>query len=275
MFVALDKALQAKLEGRPRDRWGNPSDPATNPGIRIPIFERRNLAKTDAFDPFRTIPDRWDQVAIFNKKTQGREWEEIFPCVTYDLITMVPQWETWLPPSRKNRVVLAGEGGDVVVYNQYGDIVGSGKEISASRPLGDPLDLMYQIEVHSKIEYEAYFILRALNKVFPLRGNLLVEQADGSTPSFDMSLTDMAILEEETPAYEGSTGGPGDYLYRRYAWTYLIEGFIDTTWPYNKSTHPTITDFQLEITQPDILKARDVDTLEGVLEIIDLTKLMK
>ena len=276
MFVAADKAVRARLKGTPHDRFGNPVDPVGNPGIRIPFFERKNRPDEADFRPFDVVPNRWVQVPIFNKTEEGRLTESIYPCVVFDLISVTPSQDGWLPPVGKNKRCLTGTGADVDVQNQQGVTVASGKSTNRFQPLGEPQDLMYQIELVSQVEYEAMFMLRALNRVFPTKGSLTVDTAGGTPSVLDMLIQgDITLTEPGVQAFEGAPEEAEETRERRYIATYVVEGFIDTSWDYYTDSHPAITGFELEMADKDHPDAEDVTSQAGVLEVIDLTNLMK
>lgn len=274
MFVALDKAIRDRLEGNPRDRLGFPTNPL-NPGVRCPVFGRTADPKNKLFDPFDVVPNQYRMVPVFKKSTAGKEWEAIFPCIVYDTVSAIPALNVWLPPVGKNKIVLPSEGHDVEIVDQAGNVIGVGKETNVEHPLPESYNILVQIEVHSKIEYEALSILRSLVQVFPQKTFLAVRQADGTTHNCDMLMQgEIDLGEVETPTLEGTTTGQGDLRERNYILTYLVEAYQDLTWPQFQKRHPAIKQPILEMTFPDMPEADNLNTTEGVLEIIDLKKLM-
>lgn len=275
MFVALDRAVRRKLTGFPTDRKGRPENPTTAPGIRVRTVRRGNDRRDSGFSPFGLVQNHFTQVLVFNKTTDGLDWEQIFPCVTFDVIHFEPNLDVWLPPTE---IICKPDpsGSDLQVFNQYGDLVAEGKSNILTRPLPEGWDVMYQITVHSKIEYEAYEILRAIVLLLPQKGFITVDQADGSQLNLDMLMQDgIEVIEAETPAVvEGDIARQGEFRYREYALTYLVEAYIDTTFPELAGSAVPITAVELEMTFTDEPDADNLTTQNGVIEVIDLTDFM-
>jgi len=275
VYVALDKAIRDRLEGNPRDRMDNPVDPVGNPGLRYPIYNRQQSIKDKQFNPFGVVPNQWRQVPIFKRSSSGEDWDGVFPCCTYKIIAFNQNSEVWLPPVSKNKIKW-NEGTPIEIRNAQGEVIKVGYPTNVTRPLPEGFNILVQIELRSKIEYEAMSMLHSLYNVFPQRGYLKVAQADGSLYTCDMEMMgDTEAAVPEVPAVEGVASQQGDFREHVYITTYLVEGYQDTTWAYlqDRSGVP-IQQVDLEMTFPDMPEADNLTTLEGVLEVIDLKKLM-
>lgn len=273
MYVALDKAIRDRLEGNPRDRLGNPVS-AANPGVRYPVYNRATSLRDEKFDPFNVIPNQWRMCPIFKRSSHGKDWSMIFPCVVFGYASISPNPEVWLPPVSKNKITTHS-GNLVTLRNRAGEVIAVGYPTTIDRPLPEGFNILVQIEVHAKVEYEALALLHGLYTVFPQRGQLLVQQADGSSHSCDMSmLGDTVVSVPEDPSLEDASAAQEDFREHSYIVSYLVEGYQDTTWSYLRQSGVAIQQVSLEMTFPDMPEAVNLTTREGVLEVIDLKTLM-
>jgi len=271
VFVALDKALYAKLAGTPYNALGLPTDPVSNPGVRLPVYQGSiNDINKPSFDPYHPLPGQFRQVPVYRKSGAGVDWRAQYPAVVYDFVSAQPRDNLWLPPVGQNKLSVPNNSPVVEYRNRHGQLVASGPTVITEVPLPTAIDVLVQIELQSKIQYEALLLLRAVLNLLPMRGALVVPFANGTRHVCDMILIDDIALGEDEDVALNNAGNTGAYREHRYILTYVVEAYLDTTFGASVTSTPTVREAITEMAfsgQPD---ADNVESQSGVVEVIDV-----
>jgi hypothetical protein len=271
LFVALDKALWARLTGAPRNSLGQPSDPVGNPGVRLPKYQSNvNDMRQASFDPTKVIPNQFQPVPVFKRSGSGKEWRDQYPAIVYDLVSAQPRGA--LAPVGQNLIRVPNTSPTATVRDAQGRIIQQGQTMITAVPPPIPFDVLVQIECQSRIQYEAMLLVQAVLAVFPARGALNLPFASGLRHLCDMMLMDSIVLtEDEDVALSASGDSHGAYREHRYVMTYLVEAFQDTTQLTPVIEVPAVRNVRTELAFSGQQDADNVETQSSVVEVINLT----
>jgi hypothetical protein len=268
MFVLeLDLAVYKRLTGAPLDSRGLPElDPITHVpvntsrvippgqgggegpsyGIRIPVMKHpfeasrglttNNPGATPLFRGFSQDTHR--QIPVFDENIEGRKWTDVWPCVTF----------RWNATEADSSVYIYYD--DIVapdplaepvsIHNRNGDVVGTGVSSELRRPHPDSYKAQYVITARAKSHTELSLICAQILHLFPMKGAIVVEYANGDTHPCDMFLENSIALDGQSVMGQKGYGG-GDNVsmvlaeeQRGYAraFVYQIEAYVDNTTNY-------------------------------------------
>lgn len=254
IFLACEWAIFQRLVGWPVDSHGKPKvnsttnrpdnslligPPETNGarlpsyGVRIPMlkapYDTSHPLSSKTPDAVRLFDKGMDaaasrQIPVFFEGIDGRQWESIWPCVTFRLSDM---------DQRKNTYIYfdsfeTGVGEDVEIENKAGETVQEGSPDAVIRPHPESWDLEYTFTVYSKNSVEFGLIIECLTRLFPQRGAIEIEQMDGTKIVLDMLLTTTVDVSQKKSDKTFTLLGDQTEYYAR-AFTYRIEAYADNT----------------------------------------------
>ncbi len=249
LSLACDLAIFKRLTGHPLDSQGRPvRDPVTHIpinrhvigppngsdetlapsyGVRIPTPKGPTGLdlKTNNPDAIKLYDagfhrDDYRQVPVFWDGTTGREWDGIWPCVVF------------------------GQSGEIEhdVYTYYADIdqvdLSAGTailddgttEVPAgyfTSPQPEQSIYTYVIKAYAKNRVEMSLLDDQIKRLFPQKGAILVERADGSLVPFDMI---RGAVDDISPrGSDKEKALIGDQRFYAKAYNYRIEAYGDYT----------------------------------------------
>lgn len=253
-ILSVDLALFERLVGAPLDANGNPvrdangipvnrliPAPATYPKRRLPSYGVRVPALRTGGDLKRggsTTNDRplnpnrdlsrssSARVPVFPLNIEGREWPDVWPCVTYSWFGMEFNPSTYIfddpfcgpDPSAPT----------VDATDRDGNVIASGPKRNLFRAHPDPYDLTYIIRTYAKSLQETAMMVESILRIFPARTGLEITQADGSKRAVDMILDRVENLDRDGQLVPMSQD-PAEQRHFSRALVYTIETNLDTT----------------------------------------------
>lgn len=297
-FLAVDLALYERLVGAPLSSRGTPKTDARgipvnrlllappgapmtrtpSYGVRVPVLRQGVGASKDATRALRPNKDfvfnTHQQIPVFPVNIESREWPTVWPSVTfywYDLL-FNPSTYTYA-----DQFCEPADGTpELEVTNRNGEVIASGPREQTFRAHPEPYDATYVIRTFSKSFAETKWMSKAILDLFPARGVLEVEQADGSKLALDMSLDRVENLDEMGQNVAMSAEGEQRFFSRGFIYT--VEGYADNTGGFNALecgrggggpngswTERSITDRILELAdmQNNLLATCDIDDIEA------------
>lgn len=196
-------------------------------GIRVPIILGNTpmtgvSTRRPAFRPHSGYnPSSFRPVPVFDVNVTGRDWEQVWPCVTFEWAGLyLQQWNVYHDPFRADDTTSPA----VELTNRNGDVVDSGTKRIRVRPHPESHTALYTIRVRSRVLVEAEWMAADLLRLFPEKGVLVVTFADGSTHPCDMILERMENLDgpQVGSGLERSRNVERQFVYR-------IEAYEDNT----------------------------------------------
>lgn len=258
-FLAIDLALFEKLSGAPLDSKGRPelddnkvpvnrtvigpvgcNLPETHEtlkpsyGVRIPLPKRpqkdssfglkgTQQSRLKLFDQ-GWEPHTFTQVPIFDINIEGRQWEDVFPRVSYywSDLDFEPDTYVYADP------IVSLIGGNASISSDFVGEIQTGKSKQSVRPHPESWNFTYVIRTYAKTLWETMWMCRQIVHLFKARDALLVRQADGSTRAFDMIYQSHANLDTGERDIPMSRESKEQRFFSR-AFYYTIEGYIDNS----------------------------------------------
>lgn len=249
--LAVDLAIFERLTGAPLDSHGRPergvdglpkNRSVIGPpgrgllpsyGVVVPIQVGaykgdRGLTSRDP-DALRLFDKGWDrrvtrQVPIFNQNVEGRDWADVWPCVTFRQSDERPRDNTYI---YHDPFESFDETSDpVTITNRYGEVIAEGYSKKNVRPHPESVDYYYTFTCYSKSEFEMAWIQNQIRNLFPQKGAIVVQMADGSSLPFDMY--------EESVRYEDvndqkATASEEEQKFFKRSYVYRVEAYMDNT----------------------------------------------
>lgn len=253
MFLALDLAIFERLVGAPLDGNGDPKRdargipvnrlliaPPLHPkrhlpsyGVRIPDMKRgvdvtrgRSTDNPKPFHPHKDFTHKSSRrVPILPLNIEGRSWDVVWPCITFSWYDMVfgsayVYADPFCAADRSAPTVQATD--------RNGSVVASGPKRLAFRNHPEPYDVTYSIRAYAKSLYEVSVMVEAIKRIFPGKGAIEVEQADGSRLALDMMFNRLENLDvggQNVPM----AAEHDDQRHFSRALIYTVEGYTDNT----------------------------------------------
>lgn len=246
LSLSVDLAIFQRLTGAPLDNQGRPVLDASgvpvnrsliNPpslggtgpsyGIRIPVAKDPRQVfdlKTSSPGTMQLFDrgfyrDQYRQVPVFWEGTGGRDWEDIWPCVVFsqtgesnpDHYIYYDDIEAWDPSTPE---YIDEEGNE-----------GRGGIFTSPHP--EQSIFNYAIKVYAKNRVELSLIEDQVKRLFPQKGAIVVDRADGSQAAFDM----IRYLIDDLSPRPGDKARAllGDQRFYGKAFSYRIEAYADHT----------------------------------------------
>jgi hypothetical protein len=252
VYLAVDLAIFERLVGAPIDGNGNPVldakgipvnrllvAPPLSPygrlpsyGVRIPMltqprdtrraFSSKNGNTIKMNDYSRTA---FMKVPVFPESLSGADYQDLWPVVTFYWMDESFNSETYIyaDPIEMKDVSAPTEQ----VVNRNGEVVASGPTRMKYMAHPDAYDLLYVIRVWSKDKIELRLICDSVKKLFPARGVLEVERADGTKAALDMFME--GVDNFDVGGAEIAETGEGEQRGYSRAFVYRIEAYVDNT----------------------------------------------
>jgi len=202
-------------------------------GVRIPLVKGPRAPQgITTFNPdglplFDKLErNAFKQVPVFDQNITGRKIEDIWPCVTF----------RWSGLDFDPRVFVYHDpfgapdtsSPPYSVLNRDGAVVQSGFEKNIVRPHPESWPMTYVITAFAKSEIELGLICSQIVRLFPGRGALNVEFADGTVHPCDMLLQRTETLDEGGDQVLMTRGGEEQRGFVR-AFVYTVEAYTDNT----------------------------------------------
>lgn len=201
-------------------------------GIRVPMTlqnSRQGLTSynQDALPLFSKFdPKAMTQVPVFDQNMSGRKFDDIWPCVTFKWMGMDFDAKTFVyhdpfgAPDTDSELVN--------IRNRNGDIIQTGYARNLVRPHPESWPMTYTITAHAKSELEIAMICAEIARLFPARGALNVEFANGEVHACDMLLLRTATMD---PGGDEAvmTRHPAEQREFSRAFVYVVESYLDNT----------------------------------------------
>lgn len=257
--LEVDLAIFERLVGAPLDNEGNPKLDAnkvplnrsvfgppfqnrynsTPPGrwpswgIQIPMEKqgyqmRGGLTRKDpqAVRMFEAgfQPNNFRRVPVFDENMEGRDYNNIWPCVTFRFMREAPQRSTFVYSDDFAENV----GAVVDIENKYGEVIQSNGGRWQRRKHPESFDLFYLIRVSSKSPIEMRWICERVQDLFPMNGGIEVTLANESKLTYDMLLEDIVTLDKGGNDVAMNFEGTEQREFVR-GFMYRVEAYLDNT----------------------------------------------
>lgn len=203
-------------------------------GIRVPLLKGSfrgsqglNSQAPNAiplFDKFE--PDAFKQVPVFDQNVTGRDIENIWPCVTFRMITFDFDGSVFVFHDPFKHPDTTSE--PVQILNRAGDVVQEGFSKNVVRPHPEAWKMTYAITAYAKSTVEMGLICAEISRLFPSRGAVNVTFASGEVHACDMLLQRTETLDEGGDQVL-MTRGPEQERSLAKAFIFVVEGYADNT----------------------------------------------
>jgi hypothetical protein len=296
-YLAADLAVFERLVGAPLDSNGRPktdengvpvnlllcAPPLYQPeevtrlpsyGVRIPMTRQgvdatrgRSTQNPRPFKPTRDfVFGAWRNVPVFPVNIEGRDWSNIWPCVTYYCQDETFNASTFIYADPFGRD--APDAPTIEVTNRRGKVLATGVQNNERRPHPEAYDLHYGIQVYSKDSTELRWICDAVKKLFPARGSIEVEQMDGSRLQLDMLMEGDPVNLDIGNREVAMSMADNEQRHFSRLFTYRIESYIDNTGGFeakDRWQEYAITNRILELAdlQNNLIETVDVEAVEA------------
>ena len=156
--------------------------------------------------------------------------DRLYPAsIVVKIVGVSPRYDEWTQPSEEAyggnywlHEAMPGTLSDVT----YNEEVLSGYLAGKKRPRPQAYTTRVQIDAYSDNTTTAAALLECVYGIFPPRGFLRVSSADGSYFSWDMLYEQFTDLSGISSQVMGQSQAEQRH---QYVWTYLVEGYADTT----------------------------------------------
>ena len=202
-------------------------------GIRIPMMKGSRAPQgitsfnpdgLPLFDKFERNAFR--QVPVFDENITGRKIEDIWPCVTFRWNGIDFDQRVFVYHDPFGQQDTASD--PVQVTNRNGDVVLEGFAKNLVRPHPESWPMTYVITAYSKSRIELGLICNEIIRLFPARGAVNVEMADGTVHPCDMLLQRTETLDEGGDQILMTRGDDEQRGFVR-AFIYSVESYVDNT----------------------------------------------
>ena len=268
LFLETDLAFFKRLTGAPLDSAGRPVLSAGVPtnrsliappgvgggtapsyGVQIPLLKQPFKGQAgltsqnqDALRPFAQgfDPSAFRQVPVFDANAETRNWEDVWPCVTFQQTDVAPgavyiYHDPFGPNDPANPGVYADPNASVVnITNRNGDAVMSGYSSYLNRVHPDQYDVYYTIRYYAKSRIEAQIIESQIMYLFPRNSALLVDWMNGDTHPCDMFMVSSQALDVGSGELKRRMSSDkvldaSEQAHYSRSFTYRIEAYFDNT----------------------------------------------
>jgi hypothetical protein len=176
------------------------------------------------FDKFE--PGTFRQVPVFDQNITGRNIEDIWPCVTFRMITFDFDGSTFVFHDPFKVQDTTSE--PVAILNRNGETVQSGFSKNLVRPHPEGWKMTYAITAYAKNTVEMGLICAEISRLFPARGAVNVTFASGEVHACDMLLQRTETLDEGGDQVQMTRGAEQQRSLAK-AFIYVLEGYADNT----------------------------------------------
>lgn len=218
MYFGVSEAVRARLEGKPFE-FVPPIDAA-------PQHEHTpNPPTSKAEISFAPFPGSF----LVDVVEEGPDWIEqnrVYPSLSFNIIDIQPRYENYLVSSpeypAQDHFIPVITTNEAVKDGKY--VLRVGARMLRQQPVEEPFNFIVEIGAYAKAEEEAKALIRYINRRFKLRGYIRVPRLDGSFVSWDMLYREYS----DRDAAIGARSISREKQYKKI-WTYVIEGYADTT----------------------------------------------
>ena len=227
MYLGVIEAILSRLQGNPRSFVPFlPEHPTRQLSGNIAGMNTDIRAKGTVNLVSRNIP-------IFFIDPSGRDMSDLWPSFTYDVLAITPRFAAG--ENNYQSDVYKGDYASTDVSFSQGrawsanddDGVTKGPMLVKTAPQAHPMDIMIEVQALSDDDVlSALMVDYIYRQVFQPRDFIRVPVRDGSFRSWDMTFKNYQDLDARRTVRAGSPG-----VERQYAkvWTYVIEGYLDTS----------------------------------------------
>jgi hypothetical protein len=240
-YLAIDLAIYERLTGAPLDGQGRPLldsrgvprnrsciAPPLHPkvrlpsyGIRIPQIKENAANSEQVVRPSDILLRSWRQVPVFSDNMTGELFQNAWPAVSFYWFGESFNGSTYV---YADPFIEPDPGAPTVEINNR-ELSGPTRARYRGHP--DAYDVTYVIRAWALDPTELRLICKRIKELFPARGALEVEQANGDKTVFDMMLESVENLDESGQNVEASIEAEQRNYSRGFI--YRIEAYEDNT----------------------------------------------
>lgn len=235
MELSLTFALFRRLSGYPLDSHGRPqTDPATQRplnvdgkfGMRIPLQlngNARTVLGTDNPDAIKLFEkglakDAYAQVPVYLRGTENRDWQNIWPCVTYQKVDETQGSMQWTYSD-----TIADHGnGTATIVNPVSGATATEADYYNVRRRGNVFDVWFVFSLWSKNNVEMILLEAAFKRLFDRQGSIIIDTQDGTLFPVNYERKRYQVLDQGNPGDPAAGPGRTEESYFRRDITYAF-----------------------------------------------------